>query len=88
MSDTRHRQLSRIYGSRIESDDDARAAIGRDPGILASALFEECAQSDDVTSIETARAYLEDRLQFLGDLLGEEADPVRRRFEARVAAWG
>ena len=56
MSDTRHRQLSRIYARSIESDDDARAAIRRDPGILASALFEECAQSDDVTSIETARA--------------------------------
>jgi len=87
MSDTRHRQLSRIYARPLESDDDARAAIRRDPGILASALFEECVQSDDVTSIETARAYLEDRLEFLGDLVGEGAEPVRQAFEARVAAW-
>jgi hypothetical protein len=88
MSDTRHRQLSRIYARSIESDDDARAAIRRDPGILASALFEECAQSDDVTSIETARAYLGDRLEFLGDLVEADADAVREAFEARVAAWG
>ncbi len=88
MSDTRHRQLSRIYSLSIESDDDARAAIRRNPGILASALFEECAQSDDVTSIETARVYLEDRLEFLGDLVAEDAGAVRQAFEARVAAWG
>ena len=87
MSDSRHRQLSRIYARNIQDDDDARAAIRRDPGILALALFEETAQSDDVTSIEGARAYLEDRLAFFGNLASEEADSVRKGFEERVAAW-
>ena len=46
MSDSRHRQLSRIYERPIESDEDARAAVSADPGILASAIFLEAAESD------------------------------------------
>lgn len=87
MSDSRHRQLARIYERPIETDADARAAISGDPGILASALFLEAVESDDVTSVETARAYLEDRLEFFGGLASEGADAVRAAFEIRVRAW-
>jgi hypothetical protein len=87
MSDSRHRQLSRIYNRTIETDDDARAAIAGEPGVLASALFEEAAQSDDVTSVESGRAYLEDRLASLSGLLGPGAEVVRSKFEERLKAW-
>jgi hypothetical protein len=87
MSDSRHRQLSRIYNRTIEDDDDARAAVTADPGILASAIFEEAADSDDVTSIETAREYLRDRLAFLGSLVSPVEAEVRSQFETRLQAW-
>ncbi len=87
MSDTRHRQLSRIYSCPIETDDDARAAIDGDPGILASALFLEAVESDDVTSIETAKTYLEDRLAFLGNLTSGADGTIRQQFDERVGAW-
>ncbi|MGE0599232.1 MAG: hypothetical protein AB7J35_07690 [Dehalococcoidia bacterium] len=87
MSETRHRQLSRIYHCPIESDDDARAAINGDPGILASALFDEAVASDDVTSIETAKTYLEDRLNFLGNVTSGAAADIRKLFDERVNAW-
>ena len=87
MTDSRHRQLSRIYQRPIEDDEDARAAIAADPGVLASALFLEAAESDDVTSIETALEYLADRLAFLGDLVGPMASQVEAEFGAKVQAW-
>lgn len=87
MSDSRHRQLSRIYGRPIESDADARAAVLADPGVLASALFMEAVESDDVTSIESARAYLRDRLDFLAELVAEASPAIRAGFEERVHAW-
>ena len=87
MSDSRHRQLSRIYNRTIEDDDDARAAISADPGILASALFEEAAESDDVTSIESARDYLRDRLAYLGTLVTSDDASIRAQFERRLQAW-
>jgi hypothetical protein len=87
MSDTRHRQLSRIYNRTIEDDGDARAAISGDPGILASALFDEAARSDDVTSLASARAYAEDRLAFFGNLAAENGDAVRTAFAARFEKW-
>jgi len=87
MSDTRHRQLSRIYGKIIETDRDARAAVAGAPGILASALFMEAVESDDVTSLDSARIYLEDRLAFFGELAAAAAGAVRTGFEERLHAW-
>ena len=87
MSDSRHRQLSRIYQRTIEDDDHARSAINAEPGILASGLFLEAVESDDVTSIESARVYFEDRLAFLGNLVPEGAVAVRDGFEERLKAW-
>jgi len=87
MSDSRHRQLSRIYQRTIEHDDDARAAISADPGMLASALFLEAAESDDVTSIESGRAYFEDRLAFFAGLVSGQEAALRAAFEARLQSW-
>lgn len=87
MSDSRHRQLSRIYQRTIENDEDARAAITADPGVLATALFLEAAESDDVTSGETGRAYLADRIAFFGDLVAGVEAAIRAAFEDRIKAW-
>jgi hypothetical protein len=87
VSDSHHRQLSRIYQRPIEDDDDARAAINADPGVLASALFLEASQSDDVTSMESARSYAEDRLEELGELVGPGAAVIRAAFEDRLESW-
>lgn len=87
MTDPRHRQIARIYGRAIENDEDARAAIAGDPGILASALFLEAAESDDVTGLESARAYLAERLDYLGALAGAHSEAVRAGFETKLQAW-
>lgn len=87
MSDSRHRQLSRIYQQTIEDDEGARAAITAGPGVLASALFLEAAESDDVTSVESGRTYFEDRIAFLGNLVEGAEGAVRDAFEQRLQAW-
>ena len=87
MSDSRHIQLSRIYQRPIEDDEGARAVIETDPGTLASAIFIDAAESDDVTSIETARVYFEDRLRFFGPLVEPATALLRSDFEARLEAW-
>ena len=87
MSDSRHRQLSRIYQRPIEDDESARAVVNADPGTLASALFLEAVESDDVTSIESARGYLADRLAYLGNIVQAASSLVRSDFEARLKAW-
>lgn len=87
MTDPRHRQLSRIYQRPIEDDEDARAAVAAEPGVLASALFFECAESDDVTSVESAESYAADRLEYLRDLVGESTTRVTAEFAARLQAW-
>jgi hypothetical protein len=86
-SDPRLRQLSRIYNRILETPEDARAAIAADPGVLASALFHEAADSDDVTSVESAHAYLAARLAELSAFTGETASLVRQKFSALVARW-
>lgn len=86
-SDPRLRQLSRIYEREFTTHEDARAAIAADPGVLASALFHEAADSDDVTSVESAHAYLESRLVELSGFTGGTAKLVRQQFSALVARW-
>lgn len=87
LTDTRLRQLSRMYSRPLETLDDARLAIAAEPGVLASELFLEAAASDDVTSIESAREYMEARLRELGELVGDSAGEVRARFGEKVLAW-
>lgn len=86
MTDPRHRQLSRIYQRTIENDEDARAATAEDPGVLASALFLEAVESDDVTSVGSARVYLADRLGYLGRLITDPSR-VQEAFERKLEAW-
>ena len=87
LTDTRLRQLSRMYSRPLETIDDARLAISAEPGVLASELFLEAAASDDVTSIEAAREYLESRLRELAELIGEAEGEVRELFGHKVLAW-
>ena len=55
---------------------------------IAAALVGEAAASDDVIDTESGQAYLEDRLQTLGDLLTkEQVERVRQVFRERTAAW-
>lgn len=87
MTDSRHRQLSRIYQRPLEDDEAARSAINAGPGVLASALFMEAVESDDVISPAGARQYLEDRLRFLGDLVTAAQYDISDTFEASLRAW-
>lgn len=87
MSDSRHRQLSRIYQRPIEDDENARAAINAEPGVLASAIFLEAVESDDVTSADSARQYLNDRLGFFGELVRTTLSDINASFEERLHAW-
>jgi hypothetical protein len=81
-------QLSRIFQTDIATNEAARAAISARPGDFASALFLEAADSDDVTSVESARGYLEDRLSYFGELVEVGAGvAIRARFEGRIKAW-
>ena len=87
MTSTRRRQLSRIYQRTFESDEDARAAVNDDPGVLAHALFLEAVNSDDVTSIETALSYLASRLADLETTVEAAAGRITALFEGHLDAW-
>lgn len=65
----------------------ARAAILAAPDAFAAALFAEAADNDDVVSSAAALEYLETRLSFLGDLIGDAGAAIREAFRRRVAAW-
>jgi hypothetical protein len=87
--DVRLTQLARMLGLPHASDEAAiRAAAAANLARLVDALIEEAAASDDVTDPASARAYLEARLAFLGDLIpGPVAGGVREGFEDRLQAW-
>ncbi len=87
LTDTRLRQLSRMYSRPLETLEDARLAIAAEPGVLAYELFLEAAASDDVTSIKGAREYMEARLRELAELVGDSAAQVRAMFGEKVLAW-
>lgn len=81
-------QLSRIYGQPLTSAGDARATVAAAPATLADALFAEAADSDDVTSVESALEYLDARLVFLASLVDNESmGAVREAFRQRLRAW-
>lgn len=88
MKEPRLAQLSRIFQTDIANHEAARAAINARPGDFASGLFLEAADSDDVTSAESARVYLADRLAYFGEIVEETAAvAVRAAFESRLKAW-
>ena len=81
-------QLRRMLAEPFAGLAEASAAIARDPDRLAHALIAEAAASDDVSSVESARAYVEARLAALGDAVPPEAaDAVRAAVEAALARW-
>ena len=83
-------QLGRIFGEppgRL-TDDRARELIAARPEEFARALFLEAAASDDVTSVDDARLYLDARLTFFAALLRPPAAVrVRQAFDALLASW-
>lgn len=86
--DIRHVQLARMLGlpagtPSAEIEAAARAA----PATIAAAIFAEATDSDDVTGVVSAREYLEMRLAFFRDLLGEVAPAIRGEFDRHLLAW-
>ena len=81
-------QLRRMLAEPFPGLAEASAAIARDPSRLAQALVAEAAASDDVSSVESARAYVEARLADLGEAVPPAAaTPVRAAAEASLAQW-
>ncbi|MXZ89510.1 MAG: hypothetical protein F4Z07_11815, partial [Dehalococcoidia bacterium] len=65
--DIRLTQLRRMLAEPFADLAAASAAIAADPWGLAQALVAEAAASDDVSSMESARSYIEARLEALGE---------------------
>jgi hypothetical protein len=84
-------QIARLLGDanlRSTDDDSVRAAVDQRFSALIESLLDETAASDDVFSRESALAYLEDRLAFLGVLLTEEQiGRLREAARERLEAW-
>ena len=79
-------QLRRMLAEPFADLAAAAAAIAADPERLARALVAEAAASDDVSSVESARAYIEARLADTAP--GEAREAVREAVEAALAGWG
>jgi hypothetical protein len=68
--------------------DALRSLVDERLDAVAEGLVAEAAASDDVTGIESARSYLEDRIETLGDLLSEQqAERIRAAFAERTKGW-
>ncbi len=81
-------QLRRMLAEPFADLAAAAAAIAADPERLARALVAEAAASDDVSSVESARAYIEARLADLAETApGEAREAVREAVEAALAGW-
>lgn len=66
----------------------ARRTISAAPAAFAAAIFREAADSDDVTSMETARDHLAARLTYFADIVAPETqESVRAAFEQLLATW-
>lgn len=66
-----------------------RSLAGERVDDLVRALLEEAAACDDVINAASGLAYLEDRLDFLGELLTEETrSQVRQGYGAVARGWG
>jgi len=81
--DVRLRQLARMLGRSAPQPLSADDALP-----LAEAIFEEAANSDDVTDADSAAAYLTARIAFFGDLLPQSvAGGIRNNFSERWRSW-
>ena len=79
------------FGSAQTADPDPaalQALVDERLDALADALVAEAAASDDVLDKASARAYLDDRLTTLGDLLSDgQRAALRDAFAQRIEAW-
>ena len=86
------RHLARLLGFAPGTAPDAEAVRQRlltDPGPVVRGLVEEALASDDVTSLEEAMGYMNDRLQEWSALIPEDLrDPigVQAKLEVRRRA--
>jgi hypothetical protein len=88
--DMRLTQLARMLNVPLVSlsAQSAPAIVAAKSQAMSTALFEEAAASDDVTSVESALDYLEGRLAFFDDLIpAGAAAAIRTSFAARLKAW-
>ena len=75
MPSAAQRRLARLLGHgphEIPSDDNLRLIAAREPARLAVELVREALASDDVTSAEGARLFVEERLAEWSDLLTDD----------------
>lgn len=81
-------QLRRMLQEPFADLGEASEAIASDPWGLAQALVAEAAASDDVSSMESARAYIEARLEALGEAVPVAAvEAVNGAVEEALAGW-
>lgn len=81
-------QLRRMLGEPLADLAAAGEAVAREPERLARALVAEAAASDDVASVEAARAYVDARLVALADALPPGTpERVRAAADRALAAW-
>ena len=81
-------QLRRMLAEPFADLGAASAAIAADPWGLARALVAEAAASDDVSSVESAREYIEARLDALGEAVPvAAAEAVNGAVEEALAGW-
>ena len=89
-----HRRLSLAEGVEPPALDDERLAALRslvDERLeaLVEGLAVEAVVNDDVVDASSAKAYLEDRLAFFGELLTEgQRQTLREGFGRLVERWG
>jgi hypothetical protein len=79
-------QISRLLGDsslRAADAEEVRRAVEGGMQRLVEGLYAEAAASDDVIDRESALAFLDDRLRFLGPLLSE--DQRTRAWDALLA---
>ncbi len=81
-------QLRRMLGEPLADLAAAGEAVAREPERLARALVAEAAASDDVASVEAARAYVDERLAaFAPSLPPGTPERVRAAAHTALAAW-
>ncbi len=69
------RRLARLLGygpQGVPTDSELRHAAGRESSRLAAELVREALASDDVTSAQGARSFVDERLAEWGDLLTDD----------------
>ncbi|MGD9933432.1 MAG: hypothetical protein AB7T37_06910 [Dehalococcoidia bacterium] len=89
VADIRLVQLARLLGlPRNSGRDLVLDAVRQQADVLAAAFFVEAANNDDVTSADSAREYLADRLAFFADIIDEAtAAEIRDRFAHHLKSW-